>query len=126
MSDPFSSLVKQLSSKGDWAVALPAALVGFVADAATHLLPVAMLSPAECGLVTGFSGLAIKRVVEALAERRSGRERLTRARAEASAIADELAGSGRRNAARELLFEISMTDDLPKIVDAIRRGRLQL
>ena len=126
MSDPFANLVKQLSSKGDWAVALPAALTGFVADAATHIVPATVLMPAECGLVAGFAGLAVKRVVEAVTDRRTSRERRTRASYEAAMVAQQLEDNGKATSARELLFEASMTDDIPAILAAIRRARSQL
>lgn len=126
MSDPFSDLVKQLSSKGDWAVALPAALVGFVADATLHLVPSGTFSPPECGLIAGFGALSGKRIVEAFRQRQVDRQRLHRAAAEAMTVVDQLEAAGKTVAAGELRFEATMTDDVAALILAIRRARAEL
>lgn len=126
MSDPFSDLVKQLSSKGDWAVVLPAAIVGYIADAVIYAASVPVISASMCGVLAGGAALSVKRGVEALSQRRANHERVGRARDEAAHLAIDLERANKTTISDELRFETAMTDNVEMLIAAIRRARAKL
>ncbi len=106
MLDDVDKLLKHLNSAADWAVVGGFGIVGFVADAAADVVPLAAFTPGICGLIAAGTPLTVKRSGEAIGQRRAERRYLELLMEEAERVRALLAGAGRSEAAEALHFEI--------------------